>query len=270
MSELSSHYKNISNKKKEASLYVKTLGEFTVFVDGEEIKSKKWGRDKTVQLFQFLLTARHRKSLHKEQIINRLWEDAGMKEGDRDFKVALHGISKVIEPERKSRTESKYIVRQGVTYQLNMNSICVDSEMLDEYIVLGNQALGNDQKIATKAFQQATKLYEGTYLPNRLYEDWANTERERIQVLALGAFTNLSELMLDQNPSESIRLAQEIILIDNSWEDAYRIQMQAYNLNGNRPAALKTFDKCSKVLEKEFGIEPLPQTKKVYKEILNA
>ena len=68
-------------------------------------------------------------------------------------------------------------------------------------------------------------------------------------------------------PLESIRLAEAALAIDNTWEDAYRIQMRAYLAKGNRPQAIKTYMKCEVILEEEYGIDPLPETKKLLQEI---
>ena len=51
-----------------------------------------------------------------------LWEDGD----DRDFKVALHGVNKVLEPERPSRTDPTYVVREGVSYQLDLDKIWIN------------------------------------------------------------------------------------------------------------------------------------------------
>ena len=258
----------LRDHRKQASIRVQTLGSFQVWRNNQPISSKDWGRDKTVQLFQFFITARHRRALHKEQIIDRIWEEVDGKAGQQNFKVALHGINKVLEPERKSRTESKFLIRQGLTYQLNLEDIWIDVEALEAYIALGNQALTDQTDLARQAYREAIALYHGVYLPNRLYEDWSSEERERIQVLILGTFITLSELLLEENPMESIRLAQQALLIDSAWEDAYRIQMEAYFKRGNRPMAIKTYQQCEKVLDKEFGIEPLPATKRLMKEMM--
>ena len=193
-----------------------------------------------------------------------------MKSGDRDFKVALHGINKVLEPNRAARTEPRFILRQGLTYQLNTAAVFVDAEAMEKLIVLGNQAYTENTAIAIQAYQAAIAFQKGIYLPNRLYEDWSSAERERLQVLALGAVVTLGELLVNTNPMESIRLAQEALLIDDAWEDAYRLQMLAYFKKGNRPMALKTYQKCLEVLDEEFGIEPLPETKKLLREIRGA
>lgn len=251
------------DKRKNASIRVQTLGSFQVWRDGNKITSKEWGRDKTIQLFQFFVTARHRHGLHKEQIMDRIWEDGS----DQNFKVALHGVNKALEPNRPSRTEPRFVLRQGVTYQLNLKEFWIDADALENFIAFGNQALMEDKEVAIKAYQAAIDLYEGSFLPNRLYEDWSSEQREHLQILALNAMITLGELLLEKNPLESIRLAQKALLIDSAWEDAYRIQMEAYFLKGNRPMAIKTYKACEKVLDEEFGIDPLPETQQLLKRI---
>jgi len=86
-------------------------------------------------------------------------------------------------------------------------------------------------------------------------------------LLILGTYITLAEILLDENPIESIRLSQNALEIDATWEDAYRIQMQAYIAKGNRPQALKTYMKCEVILEEEYGISPLPETKMLLQKI---
>lgn len=265
MSEIS--IDTLNKQRADADVCIYTLGQFKVVRDGVSITAKEWGREKTIQLFQFLVTARNRNRLHKEQIIDRIWEDAAGDQGDRDFKVAMHGINKALEPDRKSRSIPKYISRQGLTYQLNKENVWIDIEAMNSYIRLGNDVIVDDEAVAKQAFKEALDLYEGIYLPDRVYEDWTSAERERTQVLIINTYIALADLLLQSNPLESIRLTQEALLIDETLEEAYRIQMQAYANKGNRPLAIKTFQKCEEILDKEFGIQPLPETKMLDAEI---
>ncbi len=263
MSDAQAAFHAILEREKTAEIRVKTLGEFTVYRGEHLITGKEWGRDRTVQLFQFLVSSRVRRALHKEQIIDRIWEDISSTTADQTFKVALHGIHKVLEPERKSRTEPKYILRQGITYQLNTDLVWVDAASVESLISLANQTVGVDDELSIQAYRKALSMYDGIYLPNRSYEDWSSAERERIQLLVIGALLSLGELMLQHEPMESIRLAQQALLIDEVWEDAYRLQMQAYAAKGNRPLVIKTYQQCAAVLEREFGIQPLPETRRL-------
>lgn len=269
MTDSSENIAKIEAVRQQAEIEVQTLGTFKVWRKGVLVEEKHWGRDISLQLLQFFITARHRHGLHKEQIIDRIWPEVDMKAGAQNFKVALHGLNKALEPDRKSRTTPRYILRQGITYQLNKEYLWVDVDALEAYIALGNQYLNDQPDLAEQAFTKAFELYGGIYLPNRLYEDWSSEERERVQVLSLGALITKAELHLTNSPQETIRLAQRALIIDPTWEEAYRLQMLAYQQKGNRPMAIKTYQQCQKVLEEEFGIDPLPATRKVYQEIID-
>lgn len=263
-------FTHLQNSRKTKALQVETFGQFQLHRENVLIKEKEWGRDKSIQLFQFFLTSRNRRALHKEQIADRLWEDIAGKSIDQTFKVTVHGINKVLEPNRERRSNPKYIIRQGITYQLSIADMWVDADMFEQYIRLANEQIHQNEDLARKAYSSAIDLYKGVYLPNRMYEDWSSAERERLQLLALGAMVTLAELFINENPMESIRLSQHALQIDNTWEDAYRIQMEAYFKKGNRPMAIKTFKLCEKILDAEFGISPLPETKQLMESIQSA
>jgi DNA-binding SARP family transcriptional activator len=247
-------------------LRVRTLGGFHVWRDGDEISLAAWGREKALHLFQFFVAMRLQGlRLHKEQIIERLWPQLDMDGGDRDFKVALHAVNKVLEPNRKPRTEPRFIQRHDLTYDLNLAEVWIDALAFEALITAGNQA--GDLESAIDYYQQALTLYQGDFLPERRYEDWSSAQRERLQVLALGLMTTLAEFLLINSPLESIRLTQHALAIDPVWENAYRIQMQAYLAQGNRPMALRTYQQCVKVLKTELDINPLPETQAIYEQI---
>ncbi len=264
-SELERAYTN----KEDAPLRIQTLGNFRVWRDGVEVPSTAWKREKALHLFQFFITMRRQTAhLHKEQIIDRLWPDVDFEGGDRDFKVALHTINKVIEPDRKPRAEPLFIQRHGLTYGLTPSLIWIDADRFEELIAEGNQEVIEDnEEAAIELYQQALSLYKGDYIPERRYEDWSSAERERLQVLALGLMTTLADSLIIRNPLESIRLTQRVLTIDPVWENAYRTQMQAYLEQGNRPMALRTYQQCVEALKEELDVEPLPETQEVYHKI---
>lgn len=211
---------------------------------------------------------RHAPRLHKEQIIETLWPDRDPDEGDRDFKVALHTLHKVLEPTRPPRTDPRFVQRYDLTYGLNPDGcVVVDSDIFEQLVAAGNAALPNDVELATRLYEEARDLYQGDYLPERRYEDWSSPERERLQVLALGMLTSLATLLVNQNPLESLRLTQHVLAMEPVWEEAYRIQMKAYMAQGNRPLALKAYQQCVETLQAELGIPPLPETQALHEQI---
>lgn len=258
--------KKILQPNTPAPLRIYTLGGFRIWRNGDDIPAAAWGREKALHLFQFFVTLRLQGlRLHKEQIIERLWPELDAAGGDRDFKVALHAVNKVLEPNRRPRTEPQFIRRHDLTYDLNVEAVWIDAVAFENLIAAGNQAGAGEQAIDD--YRQALALYQGDYLPERRYEDWSSAERERLQVLALGLMTTLAELLLPGSPLESIRLTQHALAIDPVWENAYRIQMQAYAAQGNRPMAVRTYQQCVKTLQSELDIDPLPETRAVFQQI---
>lgn len=59
-----------------------------------------------------------------------------------------------------------------------------------------------------------------------------------------------------------------MLAVDPVWEDADRIQMRAFAVERNWPLALRTYERCMKVLSEEFGVTPLPETTALYEQIL--
>lgn len=251
---------------REAALRVQTLGGFRVWRDGAEIAPAAWRREKALYLFQFLVTVRGR-YLHKEQIIDRLWPETDAETGDRDFRVALNAVNKALEPQRPPRAEPCFVQRHDLSYGLDAEEVWVDADAFEVRVIAGNRARPGDVAAAIQHYQAALDLYRGDYLPERRYEDWSSAERERLQMIALTTTTTLAGLLVERNPPESIRLAQRVLAADPVWEDAYRAQMAAYLAQGNRPLALRTYERCVEVLEREFGVEPLPETQELYERV---
>jgi two-component SAPR family response regulator len=263
---LLSHAMIFNGNKKNAALRISTLGGFRVLRDGIEVKPTAWGREKAIYLFQYLVTNRN-KQQHKEQIIAQLWPELNQEAGDRDFKVALNSINKAIEPERSPRSQPRFIRRFDLAYGLNLGQIWIDVDDFEIKIEGANQLVASDLTSAIDSYQAALDLYKGEYLPERRYEDWSSGERERLRLIAMSAITALAELQIDSNPRDSLRLAQQVLSQEPLWEEAYRIQMLAFQTLGNRPMAIKTYLQCEKKLDDEYGIEPLPETQSIYDEI---
>jgi DNA-binding SARP family transcriptional activator len=255
-------------KSSDTPLRIETLGGFRLWRDGEALGPQVWGREKALHLFQFLITYRKR-LFHKEQIIAQLWPDASPETGDRDFKVALNAIQRALEPGRPPRAPSRYIERIESAYRLAPGVLSSDVDEFETAVTAGNRTTAEQPTAAIPHYREAAALYGGDYLPERRYEDWTSAERERLQTLALSSMTRLANLILKSSPEETIELCQRVLTLDPVWEDAYRVQMRAYQATGNRPLALRTYEQCLVALEREFGVAPLPETTTLYNEIKN-
>ena len=109
---------------------VHLLGPLTLFLGFEEVDDRGWQRDKAKELLAYFLLNRER-YIPKEEIMRELWDSSDEKAADRDFKVTLNALLKVLEPHRKARESSFFIIRKQTMYKLNPKAVI--STDLDEF-----------------------------------------------------------------------------------------------------------------------------------------
>jgi ATP/maltotriose-dependent transcriptional regulator MalT/DNA-binding SARP family transcriptional activator len=243
-------------------LRMQTLGAFRVWRSAVEIAPREWQRDKARQLFQLLLTQRGR-WLQREEIVDRLWPNLAPEAAQRDFKVALNALNKAIEPQRSADDVFAFVVREGSAYRLRPEAdVWVDAIEFEQACEAGLRADDLGQ------LRSALRLYRGDYLPDALYEDWASEERERLLSLYLRAADKLAGLLIEQDVfDEALDICQAILARDAYWERAYRLMMIAHARQGNRPLALRAYQRCVTTLRDELGVEPSAATTSLYRQI---
>jgi DNA-binding SARP family transcriptional activator len=156
----------------------------------------------------------------------------------------------------------------------------LDIARFEEALNRADEALGEgarpagaatpDRAVAREALEQAVAIYEGDLLPS-CYEDWIVSERERLRQAFERALKTLVRLLEDQQAYRSaVRYAQRLLRHDPLDETSYRRLMRLHALVGDRAGALRTYHKCSTVLERELGVQPSPVTREVYERLLAA
>lgn len=123
--------------------------------------------------------------------------------------------------------------------------------------------------------RQAAALYRGPFLDGFClpdspeFEAWASLERERWTRLVLQAMAALIEaLMLDADYPAAIDYARRSLAIDVLAEDMHRRLIELYALAGQRGMALRHYERCVTVLERELGVTPMPETQAIYRAVL--
>ena len=126
-----------------------------------------------------------------------------------------------------------------------------------------------------ESLQQAVDLYRGPFLAgfslpgSPEFEAWADQARyvwERLYLEALAALMEGWAASGEYDPA--IACAQRYLETDELAEDVHRRLIQFYAAVGDRRAALRQFERCTVVLERELGVSPLPETRAVYQAVL--
>lgn len=100
------------------------------------------------------------------------------------------------------------------------------------------------------------------------FADWLYGEREALLELRRGALWTLAGRAESAGEyGEAARWAQRLLELDPVSEAAHRALMRFYYLAGARPAALRAYGRCKEVLAREFGTQPLPETRELARKI---
>ncbi|QQE77512.1 BTAD domain-containing putative transcriptional regulator [Alicyclobacillus sp. SO9] len=249
------------------TLRVQTLGGLRVWRGFAEIAHGQWPREKARQLFLFLLTHRG-VYVHREEVCEQLWGDLSPDAAERDFKVALHALSTVLEPDKPGRGPSVFIARRGSMYALTKQAILqVDK---DNFKSMAASVDSADSKKSKKVILKSLMaLYQGEYLPEAKYELWCEEERTELRLEFIQRSMEYANLCYaDQEYEEALAICERIVKSELVWEDAYILMMKIHGAMFNRSMIIQTYHKCEQVLRRELGVEPMPATTEVFQQLV--
>ena len=116
----------------------------------------------------------------------------------------------------------------------------------------------------------AVELYRGDLLED-IYDDWCLYQREAFHLQYLSALELLMRHHLQEAKWDMALLyGQRILAQDPLLEHIHRDVTRIYALMGDRPAALRQYHKCVRLLRKELDVEPMPETMDVYQAIVSS
>ena len=201
--------------------------------------------------------AMHRKQTHlRDKLATLLWQDAPTEQARLSLRQAL------------------FVTRQALGFNpMLVDGDCVsfaaDAVTLD--VTEFEQLAGNDDP---DALARAAALYQGDLLEgiassSAQFEEWLRAERERLHELALEVFAKLLGHRMRLGAIEpAIHTALRLSTLDPLEEVTHRALMRLYASQGRRAAALRQYQICVEVLQRELGVEPEEATKQVYRELL--
>ncbi|HEX6387464.1 MAG TPA: BTAD domain-containing putative transcriptional regulator, partial [Anaerolineae bacterium] len=122
--------------------------------------------------------------------------------------------------------------------------------------------------------RQAAELYRDDFLAgfglrdSVNFDEWQYFQSESLRRDFAGALEKLARGYSARGDFEpAIGYARRWLALDPLREEAHRQLMQLYAWAGQRPAALRQYRECVRILEEELGVPPLPETTALYERI---
>lgn len=233
------------------SLRIRTLGR-TVVESVEGPLDGSWLDQRTGQLLKYLLTERNRFVL-ADEIGESLWPNA-------DFAIAgsvryyIHALRRKIEPHRGNREPSSFIVSRAGSYRLNLELLKVDADEFETLVSAGLALAEIDPQAATTSLEQGLALYQGDFLADVPYAEWAMAERHRLHDLACTALRALTELHLAEGDADkAVQALERLAKMAPYDEGVHRKLMELDIAAGRRSDAIRRYNVLRARIRRTFG-----------------
>lgn len=206
------------------------LGGFRVTIDGTATPTRGWSRRSAAALVKILaLAPGHR--LHREKVMDILWPD----EGPERSAPRLHKAAYFAR--RAAGHEDAVVLRDDLVWLFPDAEVTVDAVRFEQ---LARTALSERDPNAAR---QALDWYGGELLPGDRYDDWAIERREQLHLRQLDVLRLIGEW-------------RELSELDPTDEEAHVQLMQRHLDAGDARAALQQYRHLERVLDREMGVEP--------------
>jgi TolB-like protein/Tfp pilus assembly protein PilF len=237
------------------SLRLTLLGGFQVRdTDGREISI---AGTKGALLLAYL-ALQHGKAQSRENLIGLLWSDRGESQARASLRQAVWALRQAFK-----ETEPSPLVIDGEALALDPAAIESDVVAFEDLAADGSPG----------ALQAALALYRGELLEgfrvrDPAFEDFLRGEQQRLHELAVEAGTRLLEHRLRAGETDSAAAtAKRLLAIDPLQEVAHRTLMEHHANNKQVGLALKQYQACREVLQRELQVEPDAETEALFDRI---
>lgn len=249
-----------------STLEIRLLGQIELVLGGDSITELR--SDKALALLSYL-SVESDQAHRREKISGLLWPDYPEGSARTNLRRALADLRRAINDEG---AQPPYLNVSRQTIQFNTKSDAwVDVNQFARY---SRSAFKPDQ-IAVENWGKAIEIYRGAFMEgfslpdSQEFEQWLLITREHFQRRMLETLHRITEQLGESGEiKRALPYAWRQLEIDPSQESAHRQVMRLLALNGQRSAAINQYRSCVQILTTELGVDPSPETQKLYEQLL--
>lgn len=246
----------------QPQLRIGLLGSFRLSLDDQILPPQAQRRKKASDVIK-LLALQPGQRLHREQVLDALWPDLDEKSGMNNLHQNLYHARRMLEPGLPKGIRSRFLTFEHETLVLYAGPVEVD---YSKFLHLVSQARRQGD---AALYEAAVKLYRGDLLPEDIYEDWTEPQRDEARSLYLAALLELAQLLEQQgNLARACHFLEQAIAKEPTTEAAHLALIQIYARTGRRMEAIQQFQALREALVRELGEEPDERTRAVYEQVL--
>ncbi len=248
------------------TLQISTLGRFSLTAGGSSLAVEKWERKQAVTLLKFLV-AHLGRAVHREVLSDCLWPEADERSGRERLKVTVYALRRQL---RAAGMSGDVVETAGEAYVLRREAVWVDAEVFERCVKQGSAHQSQEQwEDALHSYTDAKRLYRGDYMEENIHADWCAEERARLREVHLEMLASMAECYAAcDRYAEAVSLYRSILVDDPCREGIHRTLMAHLARLGHFDSAMAQYHHCARILAEELDVEPMPETRRLYEQIL--
>lgn len=223
-----------------------------------------------LRVLAFLATSPdHRAS--REELIEEIWSEEDRETIERNFHPTLSRLRRDLRGgAAASGSDLEPLVHREGFYELDPAlGWWIDVEEIERLTERGRGLVaGGRDPEAVGLLEAAWRLYRGALLEG-VYDPWAARRREAVQRRHLALLRELGEAYerLDR-PDDAVDAYRALLTDDPLQERIHVALMRIYSDRGRRDLVRRQYERLTKLLRNELGVEPLPETADEYHRLM--
>ncbi|MFK3984263.1 BTAD domain-containing putative transcriptional regulator [Micromonospora sp. NPDC050397] len=205
-----------------------------------------------------------------DNIIDSVWDERPPASAANQIHRHVGHLRRILEPDLDVRETGRYLLPAGTGYRLTLATEDSDLAMYRELVRRAREALdGGDVVAGVRAYLTALELGRSpafTDLPASALSaaDFVAIERERVAV-ALAA----SEVAIAHGMAGTVLTPLLSVAAAAPLDEALQAcLMRAYVATGHRAEGVRVFERTRQRLAEELGVDPGPELREAYRELL--
>ena len=248
------------------------MGTFQVLRNGRTpIEDHQWGGRRTKLLLKAIVVHAIN-DIPKDILIEDLWPESDPEASRRNFKVTLHRLRKVLEPDLPKHRRSAYIHLKDNLISLDRARCRVDVQRFLEYRKdIKRAALARENQTILELGRRLLSLYRGDFLAEDPYAPWAEMKRQALRDEYVATAMTMAAICREQAQwQEAAQCFRTALAVDPCNEQAGAMLMDILATRERRSEALKVYEQLCAALRSDLGVEPGPTVAAIYRRIRDA
>ena len=257
-------------EREQSTLRIYALGQFRLErrnprdpLEWQTVTDSSWQHQRVRALLGCLVSVGGRK-LTREQIMDSLWPDLDAETATNRLDRSVHSLRQLFEPTRSKIASSPLLLTEREVLVLADNPrIWIDADAFEDLITRANESTDAGQK--ESLLREAANLYAGPFLPEDSKNEWTRTRRDSLQRSWIGLLLDLADLQIARDAlTSALDPLDRLLSIDPTNEAGVQRLMGLLAQLGRRGEALRAYKRLHTVLQQEYRIAPLPETRAIY------